>query len=74
VQNHDEDQDWVGFVGNTGFNAGGWITPGTVYGPEPSKAGFTAAVVGLTGLYASLIKEAGGTASSADPTRFSSSE
>ncbi|WP_425908362.1 hypothetical protein [Nitrobacter sp. TKz-YC02] len=79
VQNHDEDQDWAGFVGNTGFNAGGWITPGTVYGPEPSKAGFTAAVVGLTGLYgilmplqggmlyASLIKEAGGTASSADP-------
>lgn len=86
VQNHDEDQDWAGFVGNTGFNAGGWITPGTVYGPEPSKAGFTATVVGLTGLYgilmpiqggmlyASLIKEAGGTASSADPTRFSSSE
>ncbi|HXE12468.1 MAG TPA: hypothetical protein VN633_10130 [Bryobacteraceae bacterium] len=45
----------VGLVANTSFDAGGWITPGTAYPPNPVvKAAFFAGTLVCAGIYGEL--------------------
>jgi hypothetical protein len=55
VRDHDGPVPPVAFIGNTAFDAGGWITPGTSYPKDPTtRSIFLAGTIVCSGVYGQL--------------------